>query len=270
MRGLSVSSFLYFKPGHSSPRVTMDQLAEWGLSYAFDAEPQCRACKFPETSAAGYVFGCEATLGGKVVGIYPDEQRWAKVPGSDCWVGHYKDATPTTESLSRESPLPSYVLQLGNGEDWAIPKVVHVDDGEIGKNLPCKLDVDDEGKIKQGDPIEKYQYLWTIAKPYIEAFLVPEIGDTFDVDSSDILADAVRFLQANYRLGLREAIMLELFPDDLDKIIRVCLCAIDYGTWIDWQTSLKKTNDPPESVGLNSADGKADSHQITDQVLLTS
>lgn len=259
-----MAGFLYFKPNHSGPRVTLEKVNEWGLGYAFEQEPTCRDSALPVAHFKGSVFGVESELEGKAVGVYPEEQTWAKIPNSNCWVGYYNEHKPKEADLRKNDQLPHYVLPLANGESWNIPKVVHVNEGEIEKNLPCKLDVDDKGKIKRGDPVEKYQYLWKLAEPYIDTFLVPETGDEFDIDSSDILADAVKFLQVNYRIGLREAIMLELFPEDLNKIVLVCLCAIDYQTWHAWQESLKKTNDQGEPDGLNSGDGKADSAPATD------
>lgn len=265
-----MAGFLYFKPNHSQPRVTLENVRDWGLGYAFDKEPTCRECGLPASHYKGSAFAIESSLEGKAVGVYPAEQTWKKIPSSNCWVGYYNEHKPRAMDLARDDTLPSYVLPLGNGEQWSIPKVVHVSDGEIEKNLPCKLDVDDNGKIKRGEPIEKYQYLWELAQPYVDAFFVPKEDGEFSIDSSDILADAVKFLQVNYRIGLREAIMLELFPEDISKILLVCLCAIDFGTWTTWQESLKKTNDLAESAGLNSAAGKVDSTPAIAQPLQTS
>ena len=264
-----MAGFIYFKPGHSSPRVTMQNIADWGLSHALDVEPTTREVSFPEVGK-GMIFGDESRLNGMTIGLHPDEQTWRKIPGSECHVGLYNDARPTPSDLLRRDQFRGYNIALQDGNSWAIPAAVQVLEGEPQSNLPCKLDVDDEGKICDGEPLEKYRYLWELTEPYADVFLHGS-KNIEEIDSNDLLRDAVSLLAVNYRVGLAEVILLELFTANLTEgPLSICLAAIDYPTWADWQEQQKKTTFVAETAGYSTADGKTDSLPATAQLVPTS
>lgn len=262
-----MAGFLYFKPNHMQPRVTMQNIADWGLSYAFDVEPSTREVNYPGVGK-GILFGDESRLGGLVIGLHPEQQTWRKIPGGDCLVGIYNEAKPTPVDLLRSSEFNGYSITLNDGNQWSIPAVVQVLEGEQVSNLPCKLDVDDNGKICDGAPIEKYQYLWELTSPYADAFMSG--GEITDIERDDVLRDAVELLAVNYHVGLAEAILLELFTANITELpLTICLAAIDYPTWAAWNAQLKKTESPAEIAGSSTAAGKADSLPATAPLALT-
>ncbi len=270
--------FLYFKTGYSKPTVSLESLESWGIGYAFEKKPLCRQAELGK-HGLGTVFmeqppaptpGSDENDPKKRIGrigVYPEEQVWEKVPGTDCFVGYYKDDMPGVDDLSRQQPLNSYVLRLNNNEDWSVPRVVHAPEGVAKYNLPCRLDVDGDGVPCDGEPIAKYQYLWELVTPYIDAFLTTDQEKVSELDDKKILHDAISILQVNYKIGVREAVIMDLFTREIrDLPLTLCLLAIDYPTFIKWQEDLKKSESPEEPDGLSTPDGQKDSAKDTSQL----
>jgi len=270
-----MANFLYFKPNFSRAAITFAELDDWGLRYAFDQLPVCRqstlgkagsGCVFMQQEPSLPADTSDSDNGEPVkrkksrpVGVYPEEQTWKKLPKSDCWVGYYKDDVPTRKDLVRSNPLGSYAFKLNDGEEWEVPRVVHAPEGVAKYDLPCKLEIDDEGNPCDGEPIAKYQYLWDIAKPYIDAFMTLDEKAITELDDKRIFPDAISFLQVNYRIGLREAVIMDIFTRAVQEMpLTLCLLAIDYPTFSRWQEDLKKSESQVEPDGSNTTAGLKD------------
>lgn len=287
-----MASFLYFKPNFSRPVISFAELDAWGLRYAFDELPVCRQSSLGKVDEAVVGNGCvfmqqepkppidtSASANGEAanpskpikkprpVGVYPEEQTWKKLPNSDCYVGYYNDNVPTRKDLLRKTSLGSYAFKLNDGDEWEVPRVVHAPEGVAKYDLPCRLDIDDNGNPCDGAPIEKYKYLWELAKPYIDAFLTLDEKAVTELDDNKVLADAISILQVNYRIGPREAVIMDIFTREIrDMPLTLCLLAIDYPTFVAWQEDLKKSEPPPEPAGSDIIDGLKDDTKVIAQL----
>lgn len=238
-----MSAFLYFLPDQQLP-VTREKLIAWGLDYAFDGVPHHAAASGPD-GQRGVLLCDQPRLEPHVPAYRPEEQPWRKVPrepgsdGPEIHVGYYREAKPTIDDLAREEILPGELVELCDGHQWQVPLVRQAfPDGSSSSALPAYLDVDDDGQIVRGETDPRYQWLFEVCTPFWEAWLAgfeaasdrlsllseqsteaerDEAG-IFHIDCPTLLEDAVRVLSANYRIGLREAMQLQLWKTDAGPV----------------------------------------------------
>ncbi len=253
-----MAGFLYYKSGKPKDnQVTLDELDEWGLSYAFDVAPAPVPCVQGPDGGSGFTFADESRLDGKTVGHYADKQEWRKIPGSELYIGCFKDAVPTANDLSRQSQLPGYMFPLADGKQWRIPVVRQFLEGQDKPvcALPHYLDIDDEGNEIPGQVAEVHRYLWEATEDYTAALVGPERdeGDEIKVDWWD---KAAILLGANYVVGKTELALARVF-DTSNSPMTVCLLAIDYPVYQKRRDAQKKTSSTQTPDGQPMSDGAA-------------
>lgn len=239
-----MAAFLYFVEGHSTP-VQIEHLRAWGLEYAFDEIPyHFHLKKGPPGAKPGTLMACSERLKPYQPKIFADKQVWKKVPGTDggqnataktLWVGWYTAALPTCDDLARDEMLAGELVELCDGRKWQVPRVRQANHaGDSRSALPAYLDVDDDGKVCPGETVARYLWLWERCEPYWDAWYAATIaaleriaalaGDAteddiakasrYGINCPTLLADAVKVLSANYRIGVREAMALHLWQTD--------------------------------------------------------
>lgn len=227
-----MSAFLYFVPGHDTT-VTLDRLRMWGLEYAFDRVPYYAHCIGP--AGSGTLLCDDVRLEPLQPTYRPAEQTWQQQPGTDFWVGFYTDHKPRCEDLARDEQLPGERIELADGARWQVPLVRQTLENALSEPaLPCYLDLNDEGEITRGAIVDQHTWLWQHCEPFWNAWLAGietalrrvaelppdatnedyEAASLFSLNFDTLLADAVKVLSANYRVGLREAMALRLFRTD--------------------------------------------------------
>lgn len=271
-----MAGFLYYKPGmRKNDQVTLAEVNNWGLSYAFDSAPLSRDVKATREMGGqnGFVFADKSRMGGKTIALYPDEQQWRKIPGSECQVGCYLDDRPGPGDLERKLTIRGYPLEFLDGNDWTIPLIRQFNESAknyLKSGLPVKLDVDDEGNVCDGDVIEVYRYLWDVTQPYADKYMdIADGKQEVEIEPKHILRDAVSLVGVNYFIGLGEVLLLELFPREItDLPLLVNLLSIDYPQLARWHEQ-KKTENLADSVMQNTSNGSAVLPQDMPQPVLT-
>lgn len=262
-----MAGFLYYKPGvRNNNRVTLAEVRQWGLGYAFEADPLSE--KDPQSREVGqntpdkkngFVFADESRLGGMAVGNYPEEQVWRQIHGSEIWVGFYREHPPTPTDLARARLLDGYMLPLGGGLDWQVPLVRRFDSDVVNlvDNLPAYYDLDENDKWTRGARIELYNYLWDLTEPYADSLWQSataeedeerEVEPESEIDQFDV---AVKLLQANYHIDRTESALMHLWSD-LHQPASVLALAVDYGTLARWLHDQNQKKSQPEAAGLNT------------------
>jgi hypothetical protein len=251
-------AFLYFVEG-GSPQMSMEKVAEFGLSYAFDSKPQAFTVPTTPTNSGGCFCYDRKRFGKRSPAYKPDLQKWRRVPGKPVWVGYYTDAPPTAEELKRASTLPGIMLQLGDApQEWLIPivQIFKEDSAEPISVLPKRIDLDDSGEWINGDVEAKYKHLEQVAagffdpwyrqfKASYQLWMDNKLKDSegkestnFDVEFDDPLGRAVEILKANYAIDRVEAVELGLLNNHGCAVILQVACSC--GMIADY---LKKTAD---------------------------
>lgn len=224
--------FLYFVPGRHT--LGREQLAGLGLGYMLDAGSDFSTRDVPgagPSGGSGVVFASVPPDHTGHVKVDLGNQVWRQVPGSEAWVGHYKDRRPTPDNLARTEQLPGHWLKLLDGSEWLVPIArdwIEADgDCRWRIVLPRALDLAADGRWTYGPVVARYQPLWELT----EAWISHRCGKPQErfADQGDINA-AVYVLQQNYRLGRVEAAMLGILRDEL--VAPVLDCLIDWPTWL--------------------------------------
>ena len=210
--------FLYFIPGGSNA-IDRAKLCEAGLGYVFGG--RCDSFRHVETTRGpeGTGQGVLVSLPGENrLGLFPDRQKWQKVPGSQAFVGMYSDADPPApRQLLQDDPLAGHEVALGDGRRWCVPIALAPaeNDGQIVaySPLPRKMGLDAAGKFTPGDIELKYEGLWAAVAAYQNSMAEGAIAAGEDAERFSFELDdewAVDVLQANYRLGRAEIVLLGL------------------------------------------------------------
>lgn len=223
-----MSGFLYYLPGKTL--VTRDDLAGLGLSYIHAGEgistvglSQGRG---PDGATGGAVFAAESQVQSGEVGYHANRQTWRQIPGSPVWVGHYTDARPSPEVLSRPEQLSGYWLTLADDRPWLVPTargltIYGLDDPaaeltlRYHTRLPSRLDLAADGKWVASGVLPKFHALWELAEGFAAVRYggQQDAGDRYSGDQA--VEAAVLCLQTNYRVGRVELAMLGVLTDDL-------------------------------------------------------
>lgn len=246
-----MSSLIYFIENHkAAPKL--EDLEAWGIAYAFDGLPSYHAdCSAPisvggnSPGGSGYLLTDDTRLKPYVPAIRPDEQVWRKMPSRpECpviWVGYYSKAKPTPDSLLRNEPLGGFEVELADKNRWMVPLVQLYDDNvDPLSQLPCHVDLNNEGKVIRGKVIEKHRELAEACESFFDAWTlsaIPAIQEgldewSFEYEPTRVVSQATTVLASNYRLGLVEVIMLGLFTmgtnsHQATEVLQVaCECAL--------------------------------------------
>ena len=245
-----MTAFLYYAPGPGK-LVTADRLKELGVEYAFDASPaSCDINGRTPTGGQGWLFA--DTSGGMSLAYRGDEQTWRKIPKSELWIGYYKDALPTPDTLARANQLDGDKVRLDDGNQWQVPRLrlFSGDDG-FQVALPQKVDMDDDGVWVVGGVNPQHNRLNEIADRLYEAMVTSLAGEDESIkplSSSEALDFTCELLQVNYRVSKIEAVQLGLLGTQ-DSLMAACDAAMDYDTALEWVKKKETENVRLADVG---------------------
>lgn len=242
-------NFLYFLSGATRSDLTDGFLEAAGLGYAFGSQ----TAQYREVIAAGPsgTTGLVGSLSADRLGYFVERQTWiphptAKFNDTAVWVGVENDYRPKPEQLERPNVLTGKDIELQDGNLWHAPLIrtyIEPDEalqtpGGYAVTLPRSMGVDSEaaarGEYKlTWDAIDaRYAPLLDIAVEYYDWFASD--GDdeksVHRMDNAEIMTEcAVKVLAANYRIGMAEATLLNLF----DSRATYAQSVLNYSA-IDW------------------------------------
>jgi hypothetical protein len=236
--------FVYFVPGVHGGGVTRETLAEHGIEYAIEGQPESTDVTGGPGGGNGAVVADSRTpVEGR--GYYADRQTWRQIPGSEAWVGWETDSPPEPDDLVRHKVLPGHEVTLGDGNPWQIPIARALVDNEKGSleytcTLPQTLDLDTEGKWTLGKVVSPHTLLWDDACRYWNS----RIG--IDTEESDIdfkfdalVGAAIRAMNTNYRINAVEAAGIGLLTTQ--SLHAVLEATVDWPTMQAWQKKKDET-----------------------------
>lgn len=254
-----VPGFLYFKPNYTG-QVSPASIAAWGLAYAFPTSPAGSVCMGSTPSRTpGVVFAEDVRHQGHAIGMHVDRQAWRKIPGSDLYVGYWRDHKPTPRELARPLLIPGYRVRLADDQEWQVPLVRRFDTEQLASvsNLPCYMELDEDGTWRRSRVLGVHAHLWELTQPVADALLGEYVeGRTPVVDDRAIMAALVALLQANYVVGPAELSLLEAFTSEASTHAAV-MAACDWATFLDWAESdeQKKSAAARRAVGSTTSAG---------------
>jgi hypothetical protein len=261
-----MAGFLYYvqQPGI----LTLDDINNLGLRYAFDAAPSCATVEGPD-GKRGIMFADVARPSAPGISYSAKTQAWRKIPQSPAaqvWVGHLINDPPTPSILQRREMLPGHKVTLADGRDWMIPTARHFveENGEVGWNvsLPQQVELDDDGVFIVGNVQAKYRKLWSISEEFA-ARMGNEInaagGNDVQFDLQQYFKDAITAIQTNYHVGPAELAMLGALSVECVSNVMLAL--------IDWFTFLELLEKKKRSAGSHSDDGNSAELMATNQRL---
>jgi hypothetical protein len=266
-----VQTFLYFIPDR--PAIKPDEAAALGLGYAFERGLgiDCVEVQGGPDGRNGIVIAQQdAYLPGQLA-YRKKLQNWRKFPDRDVWVGFYSDAPPGPEDLARTEQRTGIHVPLNDGRRWLVPLARSHSESPDGSECTAYQtlielpDFGPGGRLLPTRVPRESQALFDLA----EAWLRVRDGAAGDDDHARFdyhgrLAAAAFVLQTNYRLGLVEAVYLELLS--LTKSEQVLDALIDLDTLLAWcrkSESKKKAEASPSPAGYVSSAGPAAEILIT-------
>ncbi len=229
--------FIYYIPDLTTG-VKVPDLRKAGLGYAFEPWDGARCVAAgvqcgPGEGSGGASGGGGDSGGGKgvvaadprytdpsLLGYYPDQQQWVKVPGTQAYVGWRQGQKSTPADLARPTQLNGHEVRLGDGHRWRVPvaRALIEQDGDMRYSvaLPTSTGLDEQGNWAPGQVVERYKPLWELACQWWDG-ITGAVGDQGDSDVAasfnfDGINDAaLRALAANYRIGKAEVAALGVF-----------------------------------------------------------
>lgn len=267
-----MAGFLYYEPDFTGT-VTLANVREWGLGYAFTASPNGRVCMSNTPDGrTGSVFADSARLGEWQAVMQMDEQVWRKIPKSDCYVGFWKAAPPQPSELSRPTQIPGYQVTIGDYL-WDIPLTARFDDSRsmLVTSLPCYMQMDDEGRWSESDVLDIHKHLWEIGQPFRDDMMRRMVGDgeAAEFSRQELYEAAVTYLQANYVVGPAEMALMRGFVNG-PAVHSAVLAANDLPTFWEWNEQQKKNPSQPIAADSTTSNGEAGGPQDLSPPLLTS
>jgi hypothetical protein len=218
--------FIYYLPGVDRASATPEQLAAFGLGYAFEHPVCAGVTRGPsdskdEPGPPGVVVS--ESREGVPPRYLPDKQTWRRLPG-EAWVGMFSNGPPTPKDLAREEQLSGYLLHLADGRPWHVPCARRWHPSQDDDNPTCVVALPKglaylDGRWVTGHVVERYRPLWGLVESYCEAMrqACEAAGDEiktnilFQFDQLDLLA--VGALQLNYRVADIELAMLGAYDE---------------------------------------------------------
>ncbi|MBL4701954.1 MAG: hypothetical protein JKX85_11920 [Phycisphaeraceae bacterium] len=236
-------------------------LAKHGLAYAFadsKSNPTSNSVIGGPDGGNGVV---TPGIGVEDARYLKDTQTWRKYKG--VWVGYNNDEKPGPSDLIRKDALDGYEVVLGDQNQWVVPlaRSLSESDGPASFScyLPTKIDLDEDGKWIEGATIKKYEHLWPIACGFWDKIRGAVIEDgKIAFDFSGETEFAIIALQANYRIGPMEAVLLELL--DAGTAVEILKAMVDWPTFVSWQKKMLDSG----AAGIASSDGPEAETLVTD------
>lgn len=214
-----------------------------GLAYALAPSASYRAATRGPGDVAGIVVG-RSTEG---LGFFSDQQEWhdfGERNGRRIWCGWFKEAKPGPADLGTEHALAGHAVTLFDDRPWIVPTAIQCEGGSFGRALPATLRMTGDGTLVPGEVKPRYARLWQIASAFFEGLLGARVdGDALKMTLADANQQAVDVLSVNYRLSVREAYALGLFDDQFETAFAVLRAAVDWPTFVEWN-SKKKAGEP--------------------------
>lgn len=248
-----MSGFLYFISGQKNP-ITDVVIDAVGLRYAFDVSPMHGPADGPSNSA-GMLFADGKRLGDMDLCYVadPDVQCWHKRPGDDAvWIGYWKAAPPTPKSLARQRMLPGESLELCDGNNWHVPRLMVYFEGEgFSSALPHRATRNDAGQWTNGDVLPRYSKYLKLAQRLYDGMYKSHLGGAKPIDNLEMLDIAAELLGVNYAIGVEEAGLLGLLPTDEESLKSFAHIATDRETFEDWYE--KKNGESGLAAGAGSS-----------------
>lgn len=246
--------FTYFIAGVSG--VNEQMAANFGLLRRFTGSggefvcPTIASCATGPTGRSGALFA-----EGPLPPTYdPARQRWTegysprdRAEPLRYFVGITNGLQPMPDDLVREKIIDGYQPKLGDGNKWTVPLVLRVNPEAIKQgriehlvNLPQVMGMDG-GKL--GFTVRSDQKgILAVAR---KAWANYESNKTQPIEEA--ILGAVELLATNYRIGLEEAALLELF--DPTGISTVLSLAVDMPVLGKWGTEMAAQNEVSSRKG---------------------
>lgn len=245
-----MAGFLYIIEGERKA-VSLAEIAELGLGYAFDGSPTCCESQSP-SGVRGLCIADSSRLGDRVPGYYPQEQTWRELPAvagrPRIWVGLWNAEKPTATSLQRGKMVNGLVVHLADGDRWQVPEVRCHDGQQWECRLPCYLDYDSDGKLKRGEPLLDYRALWESTSSIASALFAAETdGSRAEVTDQEMVDCAVSLLQANYAVSFPELVLLNTLSDGGDTAL-IVMAACRKDRLLGWVDLLQKKSESPATL----------------------
>lgn len=214
--------FVYFAEG--THRTVPDE-----LRYAFEGSKNIsfRGANDGPGSVPGTVIAHASV---EQVGYFRDQQRWRRVPGTRCFVGHsLDDALPLAEDLRRSKMLRGHTVELG-GQQWTVPVARSWNDEcRWTIELPRLVELSDDGEWVYAGVVPRYSRLWEIGERWFDCVFdrgeKDEQGNiAAPLQPDEAFSLAAEVLSFNYRVSAVELSMLGAFEsgsyaDVLDLVI---------------------------------------------------
>ena len=236
-----IGVFRYFIPGVEPLALTPQEITARGLQDRLGDLITGQASDQIDGAQVSLVrAGPDGTQGTLIVPLPPcgsvveradfstDGQRWVKADRGEYWIGMDNEHPPTPTGMQRPRLVRGVAEKLGDGQVWECPTVR----SEILQpRVPCSYGMSGERVI--GRVLPQYTEVWhrsntwcvRLLKEYQEMQIVDLLGVREAFEAS------VLCLSLNYRMGVKEATLLQLLDDDaLEKIIDA---AIDAQTFRD-------------------------------------
>lgn len=272
-----MAGFLYFvegEPGNTVHNAT-EIIAEHGFGYAMDS-----SCVLSPISLG-------ATPSGKPGCILADpkrhespcyradQQTWQRLRNH--WVGYWKDDPPKPSDLERNSLIPGYEIELGDGNLWRVPLArqyvrTHAQNGTFGSQLPHRLAIDESGQWAMGPVVDRYANVWQLSIAFFDlwhAALVAAIEsdeDSFVFDFDLPQNTAIKILSANYVISDIESSLLGILLSD-DTAGKIMRAACDCDLALLWIVEAKKNERAADGSTID--DGAEDCSVTTPQLAPT-
>lgn len=228
--------------------VTPTLLAECGLSHAATRWPALNPLEAVGPSGTlGTVIvfhDADKPAGRAEVGYFPEKQDWVKCAGGKYWCGKGKGERINPEALRRADGAPGIRVVLGDGQEWEIARAV----ANGRKSLTRKLTLNEDGKVVKGDVLERFAEFDREAEKFFYEWMASVEGaGAQEAFLDDLHRLATLALQANYRIGRDEAVLL-LGLFDEENVWQSCYAAVGVETIIAManadEDAQKKTDDP--------------------------
>lgn len=181
-------------------------------------------------------------------GYYPEVQEWRKV--GDRYIGYQKDMVPGPESLRRHNLIEGYDVELSDKHIWHVPLIRPYDTTikDFACGLPVVFGVDENGD-RQIEVVKKYESVWRTTAAML--------GYYYNKDESSLNSRfdaAVEILAVNYRIGMVEAGILQLF--DTQTIEETVKASLDWEFCKQYVEGEKSGNPTTAGTPVNSDAGQ--------------
>lgn len=274
-----MSGFIYHIPGyngtidHSSIQRHCPNLAEQFGVISFDS----RKVSVGPSGQAGVIFCMTGRLtakDGQRLRYEQKNQTWQKTKDG-YWIGYWNGDLPNPLALQRPAIMAGYLLQLNDGNQWAIPIIRHVETG--GSALPEVMTYNSDGVVVF-EPMAKYAELTHLADRVWRQALIDSgidatddsqegddsvVGEFEPMSTEDRWKFATKGLAMNYFIGEAEIAILKIitFNPELDQgnINSICKAMIDINSVIGVMKALdaakKNESDVTTQSGSDTSNG---------------